>query len=123
MIDKSKQDKITINLRWLTIAFAIALVIATHIPKKMMTESMLTIITWDKLLHMGAYAILAWLIFVSFAITDVFKLKISILFALAIFGAIDEYTQQFVNRSPGIDDWSADFIGAASVLVFIRKKH
>ena len=33
--------------------------------------------------------------------------------ALAIFGLLDEWHQQFVNRDPDLMDWIADVIGAS----------
>jgi VanZ family protein len=92
---------------WLTLA------IATHLPKETTT---LPGGGFDKAAHLGAFAVLAVLCAGAWPPTIRRRslsqlLWISIL--VAVYGAIDEWTQSFVGRQTSLGDWLADVAGAA----------
>jgi VanZ family protein len=85
---------------------------------------------YDKIVHLGAFGLL------SFMLALLFNLKMGVQLRWGIwvgticvlYGAVDEYTQQFVpNRSSDINDLIADACGvllgitAAYSLIFLRR--
>lgn len=100
---------------WALLAiYWIAIAVATHIPADQLPKTP----TGDKTAHFVAYAVLALLLQLSFYAgkhrngTSVLTLGICIVYA-----AIDEWTQQFVNRYTDIEDFYADVAGAACTVV------
>jgi VanZ family protein len=68
----------------------------------------------DKLLHVAAYAVLAWLSTRAASAPVRASLRTAaISIAVLAFGAFDEWHQQFVpGRRPDLQDWIADGAGA-----------
>ncbi len=97
-------------------AYWIFLFSATHFPRLELTGP---IPKSDKLHHMLAYGLLAFL-FWRFA--QVFHRPLSPRFVwlagilLVSYAAADEYLQGFVNRGPDVFDWLADVAGIVLVL-------
>ncbi len=71
---------------------------------------------WDKMLHLGAYALLGALFCRALfgeGIRTVATLVLAVFLASA-YGASDEFHQSFVpNRTPEVADWLVDTIGAS----------
>lgn len=70
----------------------------------------------DKILHFGAYfimAVFAWLAFRHWRVSSRWLAWTVVLFC-SLYGASDEFHQSFVpGRSPSVLDWLADSSGAA----------
>ncbi|MBI9016860.1 MAG: VanZ family protein [Phycisphaerae bacterium] len=115
--------KAKVNKFWLSaaICYTIVLLIATHIPQKVMDNEFKELTDWDKLLHIGAYAVLATLILFSLKKYNSMKLAMAIIAIIAFVGAIDELTQPYFGRSCHLDDWLADLAGAFLALLFLNK--
>jgi VanZ family protein len=98
------------------ILYWIALVAGTHVPQPpvLIFPRALT----DKWLHMMAYAGLAFLLSLNWALWRPWGWwhSVAILGALAAFGALDEITQIPVGRDCDPIDWVADVIGSAAGL-------
>ena len=92
-------------------AYWIAMYVGTHVPKvpQVLAEQ------GDKLLHMGAYGGLAFLLIVWFGSRrPVSFRKIGLLWLLiAAYGIFDETTQPLFGRHAEVADWLADIVGAA----------
>jgi VanZ family protein len=75
---------------------------------------------WDKTLHFVGYAGLAFLFCRAFA-GERFALSLALLSAFvatSAYGASDEWHQSFVpGRSPEVQDWLADTVGAGLGLI------
>ena len=69
----------------------------------------------DKFIHCAAYAVLAALLLLLRATRGIFPWTsvIGRWIVVAAYGAFDELTQMFVNRTTDLYDWYADVIGAA----------
>ncbi|RMH60382.1 MAG: VanZ family protein [Zetaproteobacteria bacterium] len=69
----------------------------------------------DKIEHMGAYAVMAWLFWRSFPPREggaAMAALAAVLFCM-LYGLSDEWHQSFVpGRMPDINDWLADSVGA-----------
>jgi len=103
----------------LAVAYWIVLFVLTHIPNVTLPD--VTLI--DKVCHSIAYATLAFAIGSVLTIWRGYQPRLPIwIWAIAVsYGAIDEYTQQFVqNRFPDILDLVADATGAALGLVALH---
>lgn len=85
------------------------LFVLTHIPLPQQLQQS------DKLAHFTAYMVLAGLvsIFLGLRWRASLATPVVAIIAVALYGALDEYTQQFVNRSTDIADWIADLCGAS----------
>ena len=85
---------------------------ATHVPVPKLPGD---IPGADKFVHLLGYGGLGVLI----ALWTALRTRLSILTVLslwgivAVYGAIDEWLQQFVNRTADVADWTADVVGAA----------
>ncbi|MEX0610512.1 MAG: VanZ family protein [Pirellulales bacterium] len=97
-----------------------ALFVATHLPRVTLS---LPGENTDKLIHFAAFAILA--VFAALA----WQLSAGRLTArhlcwiwvlIAIYGALDEWTQSAVGRNASASDWAADAGGAAIGLMLFR---
>ena len=90
-----------------------------HLPK-------LTILGWDKVIHMTEYfiySLLTGIALEAFDDSDVKLNKILLAFIItAMFGASDEIHQYFVmGRSCSLFDWIADLLGATIGLFVFQK--
>lgn len=93
--------------------FWAALFTATHIP---LAPSAPVTIPWgDKLVHFVAYAVLAILFATTWQVSAG-RLTLSHLrwawIVLALYGAIDEWTQSLAGRNTSLADWLCDATGA-----------
>ena len=75
----------------------------------------------DKIIHFVAYGGLAALLMSLRASRGPFPWTsiVARWLFLAFYGAFDEITQALVNRSPDLEDWYADLLGAAVGLGFV----
>lgn len=68
----------------------------------------------DKVVHFTAYAVLGWL--AAWSLRSLRRSPIEriavVLFAIALFAAVDEITQSYVGRTCDPLDWVADLTGA-----------
>ncbi len=94
---------------------AAVLFVLTHIPQRHVPAE-LGFWDFDKSLHVAAYGLLTffWLKALRAPGAAVLTLVGA---ALAAFGAVDEYTQQFVGRSASAGDWLANVVGVSLVIV------
>ena len=98
-------------------AYWIYLFCSTHFPKPKIPGS---VSVGDWVLHLCAFVVLAFL-FWRFA--ESFNRTLSNRFVwiafvvLGVYAALDEYLQQFVNRSTSLSDWLADLAGIAIALI------
>ena len=80
----------------------------------------------DKLIHAGAYALMAWLFWVAWK--PVLRDNVNLLAILAIvfcsaYGASDEWHQSFVQgRDASVYDWLADTSGAFLITLLLWKR-
>lgn len=75
-------------------------------------------VPWDKVAHVLAYAAVGALVALSFPALSL----PAVLFVVAAVGAADEVHQLFLpGRQAGIDDWLADLLGGAGVLLVIPR--
>lgn len=78
----------------------------------------------DKLLHAGAYAVLAyfgWRSFRHALNTPIILTLVNIVFC-SLYGASDEWHQSFViGRNSSVGDWLADTLGASIASVILLK--
>lgn len=102
--------------RWIGvwIAYWCFAFILTHLPPR--AAGSLPFPGADKLVHFALYSVLAWM--GGRALTAAgarLNLKSALIwfFWLAVYGAVDEWTQQFVGRTPSLFDWFADVAGVA----------
>jgi VanZ family protein len=106
--------------RVLLAGYWLALVVGTHLPP---TFAGLPGERSDKLVHLAAYAGLAWLLAVAWQSStgrlNGRHLRFAWL-AIASFAAADEITQLLVGRSASVGDWLADAAGAAVGLAVFR---
>lgn len=106
-------------LVWALIIFIQSSFPAIELPK-------VELISFDKIVHMGVYGVLAGLCFISLMhikskniFTDNVYLSTGII--TVIYGATDEIHQYFVpNRSSEVQDWLADVLGIIIALLVIR---
>ena len=73
----------------------------------------------DKLVHATLYGILGWLsVRAVFPARHVGRAALLVLVGVSLFGAVDEWHQQFIaGRSMSLWDWCADTLGAAAGVV------
>lgn len=73
----------------------------------------------DKLVHATIYGILGWLIARAMLHSGkVTRSALIVILGVSLFGAIDEWHQQFIpGRSMELFDWFADMLGAATGFV------
>ena len=98
------------------IAWTICIFIASSIPSYEMPA--MTILAWDKVIHLGVYFVLAACVFTACSHAGApitlrrHRIAATIL-SVAVYGALDEFHQYFVpGRSVDFFDWLADFSGA-----------
>jgi len=117
--DTSQKFETAAIWRVLLVGYWLALVIGTHLPR---TFAGLPYEQHDKLMHVAAYAVLAWLLAMAWQSSvgrlNGRHLRIAWL-AVVGFAAIDEVTQLLVARDASVRDWLADAVGAAvGLMVF-----
>ena len=96
--------------RWLPPALWAALILVlTSIPAATGPGGMPHL---DKVVHVLMYAGQGWLVTRALRTRGFGALAIALV-GIAIFGLLDEWHQQFVNRDPDLMDWIADVIGAS----------
>ena len=100
---------------WLTL-FA-----ATHVPRSF---PILPSDRTDKLVHVAAFAVLAWLLANAWQ-RSTGRLTGGHLRAawllIVLYAAADEWTQAWVGRECSLGDWLADAVGAAVGLIVFRR--
>ncbi len=111
------------NTKQLTIAIlaATAVLVLTHIPQAMMPSS-LGKDGIDKLEHVVAYAVIAYLFLISLRGKPILRSVLLLCCAVSLFGAFDELTQPFVNRTASVTDLAADIVGILSALILFAVK-
>ncbi len=106
------------------IAWALTIFIQSSFPAIELPK--VEIISFDKVVHMGVFGVLAGLCYISLLnihsrniLTNNIYLSAGIL--SIIYGATDEIHQYFVpNRSSEVQDWLADVVGIIIALLVIR---
>lgn len=100
-------------------AYAVALVLATHVPKPERFLGRLDLS--DKILHVISYCLLAS--FAAMAMRSAGRWSarsaIGLAIALAAFGAIDEITQPLFSRRAEVLDWAADCAGIVAGIAVV----
>ena len=112
--------------RWLPpLAWAALILVASSIPQGHLPD----VRGVDKFAHLCMYAVLGFLTARAASPgTRPWRLFTLVLVGISVFGALDEWHQQFVpGRSADPRDWIADTIGAGvggmmSVAVFLRRE-
>jgi VanZ family protein len=97
---------------WMTLAYWAALFVATHVPLPPLPA---TGVGSDKVAHLAAFAGLGFLaaLWLSLAVKLTVGRSLLLLAVLTVYGAFDEWLQQFVGRFTDFDDWVANVAGAA----------
>jgi VanZ family protein len=91
---------------------------STHIPG----EDLPSIQVSDKLLHtVGFFGLGAgfMITLISYGVRRLNRIVL-VVAVMMIYGALDEYTQQFFHRTTDIKDWCADMIGLAASVVAVE---
>lgn len=100
-------------------AYWVFLFCATHFPKLRLPGAPPDS---DKVLHLGAFGLLAfvfWRFFEAQGQRPSKKFVLGAAVTLLGYAAIDEYLQQFVGRSTDLGDWIADAGGIVIVLAVL----
>ena len=102
---------------WAVLALTLywsSLFVGTHLPPKHVQGTRVS----DKWLHFLAYAGLAFLTALIFATLTTRSASrwLTILVLLALYAAVDEFTQMYVGRSAEWADWVADLAGIVAGL-------
>ena len=101
-------------------AYWVFMFCAMHFPKPRLSHS---VYFNDKVLHFLSYGLLTFLVwrFVQAAHGSVPRRFVWFAWVLlALYGIVDEYLQQFVNRSTSALDWLADVIGIGITLLALE---
>jgi len=106
------------GLRLSTAAYAVTLVVATHIPRLDVSFDTATPVPGDKVLHFAAYGVLGFLVGLIAVEARHNRRRVFLLALVAIsaFALLDETTQPMFGRAAEAFDWVADVIGAAAGL-------
>ena len=102
-------------------AYWIFLFCVTHFPRLSFGPDLPN---WtDRIAHVVAFGLLAFLFFRSVQtsrrkLSDTFVWAAGVL--LCAYAAVDEYLQQFVQRSPDVRDWACDAAGIIAVLAVLE---
>ena len=89
--------------------------IATHIPAERLPQ----IGAGDRLLHALGFFVLGSFFLLTLAAHGVRSARRAVLVicVLAVYAALDEVTQELVNRYASLDDWLADVVGAVAAVI------
>lgn len=104
--------------RVVLVGYVLVLVGATHWPSEMRG---IHVNYFDKLVHFSAFSLLGWLTAWALELEKrgTYATAVVLLFAIALFAAVDELTQPYVGRQCDPLDWVADLTGAlAGIVVF-----
>lgn len=103
------------------IAYWAALFIATHTPQ----GDVAAFPHADKLAHLAAYGALAWLAAMTLRLRQwpLRRTYVVVFIVCVVYGAVDEWLQQYVGRMTDFQDWLADTAGAALGLVLFAYTH
>lgn len=102
------------------LAYWLTLLVATHVPKD---TPLMPGPNSDKLAHVGAFAILAWLFAMTWQASTGYLTGAHLRwgwFVITLFGAFDEVTQPLFGRQASIADWLADGAGAILGLMLFK---
>jgi len=104
------------GLRIVTAAYAVVLVMTTHIPRLHVPFGIATPLPADKLLHFAAYGVLGFLVGLISAEARLNPRRIfpRALAVIAAFALLDETTQPIFGRATEPFDWVADLMGACA---------
>lgn len=105
--------KLALGLGLLALVYWLAMFVGTHLPGTPMPPDPQR--SWDKVEHVAAFAGLALLLCLAGALWwgASQRLLAAVLGLLALYGLVDEVTQQFLPyRMPDADDWLANMLGA-----------
>ncbi|AQT70317.1 putative integral membrane protein [Anaerohalosphaera lusitana] len=106
--------------RWVIFVFVITVVFTlTHIPQVNMPSD-LGVGNFDKILHAGAYGVLAFVGIWAVGFGRGWRGYVGLAMMLAGLGVVDELTQPWVGRTCGVDDWAANVVGIVVVLGVVR---
>ena len=104
------------------VLWALAIFVASSIPSNAMPRSI--ILSQDKLLHMGVYAVLGFVLYRGFRRGQNWRWEIAgwVTFGVGVlYGASDEFHQHFVpGRSMDVYDLLADAVGVACAIGVTR---
>ena len=105
---------------WPPAAWAACILVATWIPGAKLPHIDVPEGT-DKVVHFVFFVVLAYLVERALRASGSVRVVPYVLFALAAFGAFDEFVQQFIpGRSMEFFDWVADVSGAIVGVVLAR---
>ena len=103
------------------ILVTVVVLVLTHIPQAMMPSS-LGEDGIDKLEHVVAYGVIAYLFLISLRGAPTVRSALLLCFAVSLIGAFDELTQPFVNRTASVTDLAADVVGILSAVILFAVK-
>jgi VanZ family protein len=113
------------GIAWFFLILILICIPGEDLPK---ADDWMNAIDFDKLVHIGLFAVLGFLIMSPAAnglLTDKMKWNffIKVAVAVSIYGITTEFIQRFLipGRSFDIFDWLADSIGAVIALLFSRR--
>ena len=114
--------RLTIFAAFVLLVYWLALFVATHVPE---LPARSTLPYGDKIAHAVAYAILAWLAAMVLRIMHwpLLRIGINVLISCAVYGAVDEWLQQFAGRRSDVLAWTADIVGAVMGLIIFLLSH
>ena len=114
--------RLTIFAAVILLVYWLALFVATHVPD---VPNKTGLPYGDKLAHTVAYAILAWLAAMVLRILHwpLTRICVTVFMTCAIYGAIDEWLQQYTGRRSDVLDWTADVVGASIGLAIFLVSH
>lgn len=103
------------------LSFWVLLFTATHIPGPELPRVNVS----DKFIHASAFFLLGILLYAALWVRggQLSGTWWKVLLILMLYGAFDEWTQQFVNRFMDVDDWLADTLGAAIAVTLMALVH
>ena len=103
------------------ILVTVVVLVLTHIPQAMMPSS-LGEDGIDKLEHVVAYGVIAYLFLISLRGAPTVRSALLLCFAVSLIGAFDELTQPYVNRTASVTDLAADVVGILSAVILFAVK-
>jgi VanZ family protein len=104
---------VTLSRWWPPVAWAVCILVATWIPGATLPRVNAPPGT-DKVVHFLFFAVLGYLTLASMRGRGNVRAVLVVLIVIAMFGAMDEYVQQFIpGRSMELFDWLADLAGAS----------